>query len=238
MSDDALAHGWRDEHIRQSGACIPLEWPQLFAGKSEFLMRRLLTIFVGLLLTAATSAMAEPRSVLVVLSENTGAYREAADALVIALEKETSQPPTLVRIVPLSALAQEAERSSPGLIVPVGTRAAQAVAALESPVPVLNTLVPSQVYRKIVRALGVRDRRTFSAVFLDQPLARRLRLIQFLLPRQKHIGVVLSSESVDRRRRCRQPPGALEFRYTGRRSTIRTRCCRRCSACSPTARYC
>jgi len=160
-------------------------------------MRRLLTILLGLLLTAATSAMAEPRSVLVVLSENAGAYREAADALVAALEKDNSRPQALVRIVPLSALAREAERSTPGLIVPVGTRAAQAVAALESPAPVLNTLIPSQVHRKIVRAQGARDRRTFSAVFLDQPLARRLRLIQFLLPRRKHIGVVLSGESVE-----------------------------------------
>ncbi|MBC7944108.1 MAG: hypothetical protein H7X91_02320 [Burkholderiales bacterium] len=160
-------------------------------------MRRLLTVLVSLLLAAATLAMAEPRSVLVVLSENEGVYREAAEALIRALEKGTPGMQAAVRIVPLSALLRETGQSDPGLIVPVGTRAAQAVAALELPVPVLNTLIPSQVYKKIVRAQGVRDRRTFSAVFLDQPLARQLRLIQLLLPRHKRIGVVLSGESVE-----------------------------------------
>lgn len=164
-------------------------------------MRCLLTVFISLLLAAATLAIAAPRSVLVVLSENQGAYREAADALVAALqnapEKGAPGKEAAVRIVPLSALARETGQFDAGLIVPVGTLAAQAVAALELPAPVLNTLIPSQVYKTIARARRARDRRVFSAVFLDQPLARQLRLIQLLLPQHKRIGVVLSGEAVE-----------------------------------------
>lgn len=162
-----------------------------------FLVRWLLAIAVGLTLSLGSPASGEPRSsgILVVLSEEGGLYREAADALVAALQQTpgAQQPP--VRVATLPALSREAVNAE--LIVPVGAPAAHAVAALELLVPVLNILIPSQVYKKIVRPWGMPVRRTFSAVFLDQPLERQLRLIQFALPGYQRLGVLSSGESVE-----------------------------------------
>jgi len=79
------------------------------------------------------------------------------------------------------------------LVISVGMKAATAVAASNAPA-VLNVLIPKAGYEKLLRDFPARaNSKTFSAIFLDQPVARQIRLIAAILPDKRHIGVLLDS---------------------------------------------
>jgi ABC-type uncharacterized transport system substrate-binding protein len=84
-------------------------------------------------------------------------------------------------------------RENPDLIVAVGVSAAQELAAQNLSIPVLAVLIPRQAFEKIARQ---RDHKLFSAVFLDQPLARQMELIRLALPDRGRVGVVLGPDSL------------------------------------------
>ena len=90
------------------------------------------------------------------------------------------------------------------LVISVGMKAATAVAASGAPV-VLNVLIPKVGYEKLLRDFPVRaNAKTFSAIFLDQPVARQVRLIAAILPDKRRIGVLFDSFPQDELVQLRQ----------------------------------
>ena len=79
------------------------------------------------------------------------------------------------------------------LVISVGMKAATAVAASNAPV-VLNVLIPKAGYEKLLHDFPARAHsKTFSAIFLDQPAARQVRLIAAILPGKRRVGVLFDS---------------------------------------------
>lgn len=90
------------------------------------------------------------------------------------------------------------------LVISVGIKAATAVAGSSAPA-VLNVLIPKAGYEKLLRDFPARaNSKTFSAIFMDQPQARQIRLIAAILPDKRHVGVIFDSFPKDELVRLRQ----------------------------------
>lgn len=150
---------------------------------------------LALLLCGVMDVAYSYTSVLLVLSENGGAYREAAETMRAYLTGQGDFSD--VRTIHVGELAAaRANLAEQAVIVAIGTYAMEQ-AALDSRAPVLNILVPRQNY-EATRLRAKLDARQFSAVYLDQPLSRQLRLIKTALPNRDTVGVLLGPFTNDR----------------------------------------
>ena len=152
---------------------------------------RTLILLLGWLLSATMSVAA---SVLVVSSERSAAYEEAAEALMAELERG-GVGRTEVEFVTASEWSQGNDRSSK-LIVTLGFEAAQALVSSDVRTPVLSALLPRSSFERVLRASGRKVSSQLSAIYLDQPLSRQVALIRLALPSVRRIGVLWGAESL------------------------------------------
>lgn len=139
---------------------------------------------------------AAPLAVTVVLSESSGAYLEFSDAL----REKLLNKNVYLNVVddPGEAIPEQ------GLIVAVGMKAATAIAG-SSAHAILNVFVPRAGYEKLLHDFPLRAAsKTCSAIFLDQPAERQVRLIEALLPGKRSIGILLDSYPPDDLAQLRQ----------------------------------
>ena len=135
-------------------------------------------------------AMAAPKQALVLLSENSALYQEAANAIREGLEIDGR---VLVRTQVLSEANLQSLQATPDvLLVPLGTKATQAVAQLE--MPVLAGLVTQATYVKHLQE-NTRKRQA-SAVYLEQPLNRYLQLLRLVQPKAKTVGAIFGNVQI------------------------------------------
>lgn len=135
--------------------------------------------------------VAAPANVAIVLSDDSAPYQDTASSLRATLAQNGAR--AVVDVYSQSGSKADFLGKTPDLIVTVGVSAAQELAAQNLPIPVLAVLIPRQAFDKIARQ---RDYKLFSAVFLDQPLARQMELIRLAIPDRGRIGVVLGPDSV------------------------------------------
>ena len=158
------------------------------------MLLRLRFLILTLWLTAFAGAGAQAAvTVVIVSSERSAAYVEAAEALVSELERGG-----LSRYDMLQLTAQElfsAGQLSPKLFVAIGTQAASVLAKADLKAPVLSTLLPRSSFERILLESGRKSSSKFSALCLDQPLSRQLELIRLAMPKVRHIGVLWAPES-------------------------------------------
>ena len=152
---------------------------------------RTLVLLLGWLLSATMSVAA---SVLVVSSERSAAYEEAAEALMAELERG-GVGRTEVEFVTASEWSQGNDRSSK-LIVTLGFEAAQALVSSDVRTPVLSALLPRSSFERVLRVSGRKVSSQLSAIYLDQPLNRQVALIRLALPSVRRIGVLWGTESL------------------------------------------
>ncbi len=155
-----------------------------------------------LLFYSASPARAEPPVyikplvVAVVLGENSEPYLEFIHALRDNILKRN------VDLVVVDDPAKPLPEAD--LVIPLGMKAAAAVAAGKAPA-VLNVLIPKAGYDKLLRDFPARaNSKTFSAIFLDQPVTRQIRLIAAILPGKRHVGVLFDSIPKDELAQLRQ----------------------------------
>ncbi len=134
-------------------------------------------------------------SVWVALSETGGAHAEAAEALRAELER--AQPERINwRVAHWSEF--KLRTPEPEWVVAVGTTAQRGMQDLFSddstPPPLLAILVPRLAFERIADQKRLRAG-SISAVFLDQPPARRLELIRLALPAVRTVGILVGGES-------------------------------------------
>lgn len=152
---------------------------------------RTLILLLGWLLSGTMSVAA---GVLVVSSERSAAYEEAAEALMAELERG-GVGRTEVEFVTTSEWSQGNDRSSK-LIVTLGYEAAQALVTSDVRTPVLSALLPRSSYERILRVSSRKVSGQLSAIYLDQPLNRQVALIRLALPSVRRIGVLWGTESL------------------------------------------
>lgn len=128
--------------------------------------------------------------VLLLLSEESSAFSEAAEA--IGAELRSAGHRTQSLSLPLRT-DESAALTGNALIITLGTRAAQTVSSLAPRSLVLHTLLPRSAFEKLT-ARGD-DLRRVSAVFIDQPASRQIELLRIALPDWTRAAFVTSRES-------------------------------------------
>lgn len=143
-----------------------------------------------LLFFAASSAYAQfpddsrQADVTIVLSEKAGSYVEFGNALDSLLSGRNVSHRVIDSAGPIPAS---------GLVIGVGMKAATAVAASDAPA-VLNVLITKTSHMKLLRDFPRRaGPHTFSAIYLDQPIHRQVRLIAAILPGKRNVGLLYST---------------------------------------------
>lgn len=153
---------------------------------------RLLIFGLWFSMVAGAAAHAAPM-IVIVSSERSVAYVEAADAVVSELERGG-----LSRYDMLQVTASEFAAlgpMTPKLFVALGTEAASVLAKSEWRAPVLCTLLPRISFERVLLASGRKPSPQFSALYLDLPLGRQLDLIRLALPAARRLGVLWGPES-------------------------------------------
>lgn len=149
----------------------------------------LLTFWLGCLAAPAVQAV----TVVIVSSERSPAYAQAAEALVRELERTGWSRHDMLQLT--AAELAGAGVLTPKLFVALGAQAANALALVPLKAPVLCALLPRSSFERVLRSSGRKASSQFSALYLDQPLSRQLGLIQLALPEARRIGVLWGPDS-------------------------------------------
>lgn len=150
-------------------------------------MQRLSLYSFYLLLALANTAWAG--NITLLLSENSRPYADFASALDEALAGSTWKINPAVQPENSDQPSSRAD-----LIVSVGGKALSQALASSGTTPIIATLLPRQNYEKILAEAG-KPRSRITAIYLDQPPARQASFLRHLLPDQKRIGILFSSET-------------------------------------------
>jgi putative ABC transport system substrate-binding protein len=165
----------------------------LSAGK--LMLRNLIRLVLVAICLSGVSMQAHAARVAIVLSDDSAPYQEAYQVIRAYLDSSGHEA-VRISVPGLSAASLFDTR----LTVAVGVLAADALAALPNPPPILAVLVPRAWYLKTGRSLLNGDgNRLASAIFIDQPFERQARLIRLAFPDARRIGVLLSVSQADLR---------------------------------------
>lgn len=151
-------------------------------------------LFVGPVFYLSVFAQSS-ETIIVVPTKKGGAYKEFINSFESSLASSGGKDIT-VKIVESDSIDSKSFNkiySKSRLIITVGTRATQKIINIDPPVPVLSTLIPRSSYRLIIKLDkgGNQGKRKRSSIFIDQPLARRMSLINTILPLRKTVSIVL-----------------------------------------------
>lgn len=130
-------------------------------------------------------------SITLLLSEPGGSYQEAAQALRHELEQQGDD----WRIRQQLAAERRTEQRE-DLLVAIGVRALTAVLAEPGHTPVLAILVPRLAYERL-QPRPTTVARPLSALYLDQPPARQLALLEQALPEVRRLGALAGLDSAE-----------------------------------------
>jgi len=147
----------------------------------------------ALLVAAAAGPPAPDREVWIVLSENGGVYRQVADGIAATFAGSDAARTTLRTLTRDEFPGAMAGSPRAGLIVSVGVDAAR-VSATGQGVPRLFTLLPKASFDALTAGTAGRSA-PVSAVYLDQPPARLLRLIRLGLPEARRVAMLFGPAS-------------------------------------------
>jgi putative ABC transport system substrate-binding protein len=141
------------------------------------------------LMLSAMVSIAWAGNLTLALSDSGGPYAEFATALSDALQGSNWKITTSGK-----SAATNPPAGSPDLIITAGGDALRQMLARTPTAPIIATLLPRQNYEKIL-AESSRGRSRITAIYLDQPPARQAAFLRQLLPGQKRIGMLVSTET-------------------------------------------
>jgi ABC-type uncharacterized transport system substrate-binding protein len=128
-------------------------------------------------------------------SDEGGAYGEAAEAFRAAFI--ASRPVKVWTLSELDGRQLRALSSDNNLIVPIGLKAARAVAEQYGGLAaVLTLMLPRVAAERLIWPAGL-ARRKVSHVYIDQPAGRSLALVREAFPHARQVGLIASVENAD-----------------------------------------
>lgn len=165
-----------------------------FIGKCTCLFFIVSLVFLGTF--SVNSYSAKQETVLIVSSKTTGAYA----TVINEIRQKVNNPKIQLRIIAADAFSKSQVTVSGQrvrMVVTIGTSAARQVQQQDTPVPVLNTLIPRETYNLIHGISGTQSvyNSKRSAIYIDQPFSRQIRLVRIALPKFKRIGIILGPHS-------------------------------------------
>jgi len=165
--------------------CVARKWLSL----GDRMRRDLIRLVLLALCLSGVPTPAVAAQVAVVLSDDSTPYQEAYQVIRAYLDDSGHEA------LRINARAlRPASLKETRLAVAVGVLAADALAALPNPPPILAVLVPRAWYVKSGRERLTDDgNRLASAIYIDQPIERQAALIRLAFPGAHRVGVLLSA---------------------------------------------
>lgn len=139
---------------------------------------------------------ARAATVAMVISERSAGYQDVAKVIASELERSGVAGGEIMQFTGAEWVNVETSAGTPKIIVTLGAEALKQVLSRESHTPVVAALLPRSGYERIVRESGRRLPMNLTAVFLDQPVGRRVDLVRLILPEAKRVGVLWGPESI------------------------------------------
>lgn len=154
-----------------------------------------------LALPSVAHAQSPVRKVAIVASGTDEIYLEAARnfaEIITADEASTDVELSFIEAGKGAPNLDLSERiAGSDLVVTVGLNATQFISGVNPRPPVLAILIPAQAVKALLPSIAspVASRQWISAIVLDQPVERQLRLIKVLFNGTKSVGILLSSSN-------------------------------------------
>lgn len=165
--------------------CVARKWLAL----GDLMLRDLIRLALVAVCLSGVSAQADAARVAVVLSDDSAPYQETYQVIRAYLDDSGHEAAQISARGLTSASLTETR-----LAIAVGVLAADALAALPNPPPILAVLVPRAWYVKTGRSRLAGDgNRLASAIYIDQPIERQAQLIRLAFPDARRVGVLLSA---------------------------------------------
>lgn len=171
---------------------------QLWVARCVRLQRFLATLVMGVLMAMAMAAPAwsADAQVVIVLSERSTSYTDAAEALQAELVKVGVARADVAQLTieELSALPIAAT-PAPKVYAAIGTLAFSQLANRDIKVPIVATLLPRLSYEQIAQSPQRKSTGPLAGVVLNQPFGRVLDLIRLALPGVRKVAVLWGPDS-------------------------------------------
>ena len=155
----------------------------------------MLRVLFALLVWLAFAPVWADGVVHLIASEEGGAYREASDAYRAAFVSQR-QVKTWT-LAELDGRQIRALTSEANLIVPIGLKAARAVAEQHGGQAAVLALMIPRVSAERLNWPAALPRRKVAYVYIDQPASRTLGLVEAVFPQAKRVGLVVSGENAE-----------------------------------------
>lgn len=84
-------------------------------------------------------------------------------------------------------------------LVTIGYKAAATIINDNTSKPVLSLLIPKLAFNQLISNIDKKNRFLFSSIYIDQPINRQARLIKYLSPGFKQVGVLYGKHSYSRK---------------------------------------
>ncbi len=133
---------------------------------------------------------AKAGGITLIVSDSGGPYSEFSSTLNNALAGSTWQINGSLRA---DTIVQPIPKAD--LVVTAGVAALRQALQNYAGTPILATLIPRQSYEKTLTEYGNKGQTRLSAIWLDQPPTRQAVFLRQLLPAQKRIGILVSSDT-------------------------------------------
>ncbi|MEH6625508.1 MAG: ABC transporter substrate binding protein [Motiliproteus sp.] len=151
-----------------------------------------------LLLLMAIPATADPKNILAIVSKDSPSYQNVVRTLELHLRKT---PELALQTIYLPELPGTESIQQADLIVTIGTLATRRALKLVTDKPILSTFIPRRTFQTLVDrddALKNRQRQgLLSALYLEQPFQRQLKLLSLIKPDIKVLGTIIGPVSKD-----------------------------------------
>lgn len=160
-----------------------------------------LTIILILLINILSNTLyaADSTEILVIYNSGQAFHRKLVDSTRVWLQKNSFRDLNTVFINPQGAAEYLRKNSNRiRLVVSIGTASTSTILSLHTGLPVYSVAIPQLSFDELKKhqANGSSDQPDpFNALYLDQPLQRRLDLIADILPDAKKIALLLGSTS-------------------------------------------
>jgi putative ABC transport system substrate-binding protein len=150
-----------------------------------------------LLLLCGLSGAVWCAEVVIVSSERSPGYTEAAQALVGELLRQGVDRVEIAQFVLPEGPASELNASQGTKVwITLGADALVRVLARDGRAPIVAALIPRLGFERVLREQSHKSAAAVSALYLDQPFGRQLDLLHLALPEARRVGVLWGRESL------------------------------------------
>lgn len=147
----------------------------------------LLVLFISInTVYAEPGYTVKPPDVTIVVDAGSNSEFHHALAEILSSQKVSYQVIDATQPIPAS-----------GLIIGVGLKAATVVTASDAP-SVLNVFITKATHNQLLQDFPQRTgSRSFSAIFIEQPIHRQVHLIKAIFPDKRNVGILYSTPSAE-----------------------------------------